>query len=401
MLKKYSIENFKSIKLKETILFEARPYKKRDFKLLNNELLPVIAIYGPNGGGKSAIVQSIGFLVNYLLFSNNMRFLNDFFNALHVFKNINKKDGATVWDIEIISDANIQYKYHLSININSKESIVIESLYYKEMSLKKSKEKLVFERTNNNIKCGETLKKININKELIFHNSVLTYINNNFNNELINDFWNSITKINVIDNLRNDPSSILNLNYNYNFDYNVLINEKKKFLKIFKELDINIVDILIKKDPIGNLMLGFKKRIDGKEVELPFEFESNGTKKIIQLLTFFVKSMRNNHIFVFDELDSQLHTKLLGYIIDMFNFQKDTNSQLIFTSHDIGTLDTDYFREDEIYFAALNEMNFTDTICLSEYGSEIRKGSSISNKYLNGELGYDPYIERAKEVYEK
>lgn len=72
-------------------------------------------------------------------------------------------------------------------------------------------------------------------------------------------------------------------------------------------------------------------------------------------MSYFFVGIKNGWIFVIDELDSRLHTKLLGYIIDLFHSKENRRSQIIFTSHDMNTLDSKYLRKDEVYFVALNE----------------------------------------------
>ncbi len=400
MIKAYSVENFKSIKLKETISFEASTYKNRDIKLINNNLLPTIVLYGPNGGGKSNLIESFYFLITYFKNNNNVQTINQIFNKLKVLKHINRQDDPITWDIEIISTNKNEYRYHFSLN--EKDGSINEYLYCKEYDANKNtREKLVFKRDANTVYGGSSLPKETKLSGFVAMNSFLFSAIAFHENELIIDFYKNLINIQVINNAFNHPILSPLKFHEYNFDKHLLIKEEKRFLSIFKDLDINIVGIFMQKNMLGQEILGFKKIINNKEVELPFESESEGTKKIIQLLTIFIKGMHNNELFVIDELDSRLHTKLLGYVIDMFNYQEKTCSQLLFTSHDMGTLSTDYFREDEIYFAALNESNFTDIICLSEFGSEIRTKSSISNKYLNGDLGYDPYIKRAKEKYGK
>ncbi len=59
MLYKYAVENFMSIKLEESISLKASPAKDHKEYVKDNGLLPVICMYGPNGGGKSALINSI------------------------------------------------------------------------------------------------------------------------------------------------------------------------------------------------------------------------------------------------------------------------------------------------------------------------------------------------------
>lgn len=89
-----------------------------------------------------------------------------------------------------------------------------------------------------------------------------------------------------------------------------------------------------------------------------------------------------NSIFIVDELDSHLHTKILRYLIRLFAHQKGTKSQLIYTSHDTPTLDKDLFRRDEIYFVELNESNFTDLVSLYDFGKSIKNNESYKKNNI-------------------
>ncbi len=81
----------------------------------------------------------------------------------------------------------------------------------------------------------------------------------------------------------------------------------------------------------------------------------------------------------------------------MFANKNNKGGQIIFSSHDLITMNSEYFRKDQIYFAALNECFFTNLVCLNDFGSAIREGNAFSKKYLEGELGYDPYIKMGME----
>jgi len=82
--------------------------------------------------------------------------------------------------------------------------------------------------------------------------------------------------------------------------------------------------------------------------------ESRGTKKIFGLLPFIAKSLLMGTTLVIDELDAKIHPVLLKHIIMMFNDMaiNKNGAQLIFTSHDLSTMNSDVFRRDEIWFVA-------------------------------------------------
>ena len=111
-------------------------------------------------------------------------------------------------------------------------------------------------------------------------------------------------------------------------------------------------------------------------------------------------SLLKGGILVVDELDAKLHPKLLEFIIQLFT-NKETNkkgAQLILTSHDVSTMNSDVFRRDEIWFCALNPDNVSMLYSLysfkKEDGTKTRKDESYGKRYLEGKYGADPYLRK-------
>ena len=103
-----------------------------------------------------------------------------------------------------------------------------------------------------------------------------------------------------------------------------------------------------------------------------------------------------------DELDAKLHPKMLERVISLYtNKQYNKNgSQLLFTSHDLSTMNNKVFRRDEIWFAAKDQSQNTMLYSLSdirdESGELIRTDASYSKQYLAGRYGADPYFEKMR-----
>jgi AAA15 family ATPase/GTPase len=132
-----------------------------------------------------------------------------------------------------------------------------------------------------------------------------------------------------------------------------------------------------------------------------FDEESNGTKKIFSVIPRLIRSLLKGKTFVADELDAKLHPKLLKYIIELFTDKQinTKNAQLIFTSHDLYTMDNDIFRRDEIWFAAKNAEQATSLYSLVEFkdkttGKSVRNDANFNKQYLEGRYGADPYLRK-------
>ncbi len=397
MLLKYSIENYKSIRNKETINFVAKPLTQHKKHLLKDNILPVIVLYGPNGGGKTAILESIKECVAIIIKEDN-----PFFPTSQMLQsNKNDKKELIKWEF-VFRDGNNR---ELIYNIHFSDKIRFEEFKMKDPLSTIKKEIVVF-RKDLNEKGDEVnylyeeLAKTNINLSILNSSkSLLYFFSTIFKNELVESLMKEFKKIEWIDNTFpiNKTLTPFNTTQFHIGDVKIIIENKEIILKIFKDLDININDIDIKEDPLnpGSVIVRLCK-VDLYENNywINYNNESNGTQKLIILLAKLIKGIHNKNIFIIDELDSGLHTRILKYLILMFtNNKKNPGAQLIFSSHDMPTLTSDIFRKDEIYFAAINDSRFTSIISLWDFGSDVREANNFSKTYLDGKLGYDPYVD--------
>lgn len=397
MLLKYSIENYKSIKNKETINFVAKPLKQHKKHLLKDNILPVIVLYGPNGGGKTAILESIKECIAIIIeksnpFSPTSQMLQN---------NKNDKKELTKWEFVFQDDSNRELIY----NIHFSDKIHFEEFKMKD-SFSTNKKEIVIFRKNLNEKGDkvnylyEELKKTNINLSILNSaKSLLYFFSTIFKNELVESLMKEFKKIEWIDNTFpiNKTLTPFNTPIFHIGDVKIILENKTTILKIFKDLDINIIDIDIKEDqlnPASVIVRLCKMDLYENNYWINYNYESNGTQKLIILLAKLIKGIHNKNIFIIDELDSGIHTRILKYLILMFTNNKDNQgAQLMFSSHDMPTLTSNIFRKDEIYFAAINESKFTSIISLWDFGSDVREANNFSKTYLDGKLGYDPYVD--------
>ena len=155
MLYKYSVENFMSIKLEESISLKASPLKKYNEYVKDNGLLPVISIYGPNGGGKSALISSVSYLIRFIGAGN----IPSLLESINILKNKTLQNEPTKWHIEFLNDEGELLIYDLWVN----NTISYESY---EIKNKKGKSTLIFSYENTGseqkFKFCEEIKKPNL-----------------------------------------------------------------------------------------------------------------------------------------------------------------------------------------------------------------------------------------------
>ena len=161
-------------------------------------------------------------------------------------------------------------------------------------------------------------------------------------------------------------------------------------------MDIDITGIRYQRDEGGLEIYLTHESSDGTELELGEE--SNGTRKLLNLVPPFLRALEGGCLVVSDELDAKLHPKLLKYLITLFTNRaiNKNGAQLVFTSHDMTTLNSSVFRRDEIWFAAKTPEGPSTLYSLSGIadvdGKRVRTQNSYDKRYLAGRYGADPYL---------
>lgn len=400
MLEQFTVKNYKSIKDEITLDLTATAiseHKDSIFNVDNENYLPLAAIYGPNGGGKSNVLEAIGkvwLIVNQ--YSKKGAFNNDVLKSINIdiepyaFLKNNKEEPT---EFELLFNTNeCEYKYILHILNNE---IVYEYLGYKRF--KGRKIFTLIDRDKDKYKLDSDFKDLKVPEGLSNSVSLLSLLGGiYFNNPKVKDVINWFNRKLIV----LDSDKILIEDSISTTDFSVF---NKILLKMFEEMDINIDDIKAEKTENGKYKYKTKHVIDGNENWLDLKDESSGTIKLFGILPMIAYGLSEGATLVIDELDSKLHPLLIGYIIDLFKDKKinKNGGQLIFTSHDLTTMDSKYFRRDEIWFVAKGKRQDSILYSLVEFkdenGKAIRKDASFSKQYIEGKYGADPYLKRIKE----
>lgn len=132
------------------------------------------------------------------------------------------------------------------------------------------------------------------------------------------------------------------------------------------------------------------------EANFDFEEESDGTKSLLGFaLPWFVFrsgkiGVMRNVLFV-DELDSSLHPKLVEALVER-HLQSELNNQLIFTTHDTHLMDTKLLRRDQIWTTERDETGATQLRSIHDF--EGREGEDLEKRYYEGRYRALPIVKR-------
>ena len=123
--------------------------------------------------------------------------------------------------------------------------------------------------------------------------------------------------------------------------------------------------------------------------------ESSGTQRVIDLLPAFDELTKATHpkVFVVDEIDRSLHPNLTRELVQAYLAAcgSEPRSQLLMTTHDALLLDQNLLRRDETWFIEKDETGASRLMALSDYRG-VRKDTDIQKRYLSGRFGGVPRL---------
>lgn len=392
MLCQFSFQNYKSYRSETTFDFQATSIPEFSDSLLTSDkgsaLLPVGVIYGPNGGGKSNLLLALSSLIGavvkpiYDLEKNRQNvIIQHRVNYAPFLFDEESRNQPTEFEIFFRQGRN-EYRYYLAL-LN--DEIFSESLYWRAIGGKKTG--TVFEREQSEIVLGSKFNKAGINRSVNPKMPYFSFLAINYDIPIITEVQNWF------------ESCIIRSYANPVVDRQVMISQDKKVReRIIQALNDMGIDMTGYRFDEEERQLYTQRTVNGKLYELPFDDESDGTKKLIAALPVILLALEEGRLVIIDELDAKLHPKLLRYVISLFKNRKlnTKGAQLLFTSHDMTTMRNTVFRRDEIWFAASDENHESEIYSLYEIRREdnerINNTAAYDKQYLEGRYGADPFL---------
>jgi AAA15 family ATPase/GTPase len=129
----------------------------------------------------------------------------------------------------------------------------------------------------------------------------------------------------------------------------------------------------------------------GKVVRLRMTEESDGTRRLLDLIPALHRLRTTAAVYVIDEIDRSLHPMLVREFLDSFLKSRDGGGrQIIATTHESNLLDQDLLRRDEIWFAEKDQSAATRLYSLADF--KVRNDLEIRKHYLQGRFGAVPFL---------
>ncbi|NOR44428.1 MAG: AAA family ATPase, partial [Candidatus Delongbacteria bacterium] len=148
----------------------------------------------------------------------------------------------------------------------------------------------------------------------------------------------------------------------------------------------------------------YHSKSGGGEEKFELKQESDGSLRVIDLLPAFLDlaMTKSKKVFIIDEVNRSLHTLLTKQLIEVYlcNCNKESRSQLLFTTHDLLLMDQDLLRRDEMWVAERDDLGMSSLRSFIEY-KEVRYDKDIRKSYLQGRLGGTPKITLKNSIINK
>ena len=399
MLCQFTVRNFKSIRDAVTFDMQATAISEHEDRIIKDKdeelYLPVSAVYGPNGGGKSNVLEALHSLVTKVLrplyaTSNNEEIAIKMKKLVIEPFAFDEETRNKPTEFELFFRTEMaEYRYELTVK---REIIEYERL--DRIKLDTGRKSALFERDEDEITLKGAFSRLKTSDELSDTLPLLSYLGITYSkNEVVQDVLDWFDE--EIDFLNyGNPMQELRMAISKSEDV------KRLMLQMIQEMDLDIVDFRVEEKENDRIEVFTKHVVDEYEAELNLFDESSGTKKLFGLLPFIAKSLLRGTTLVIDELDAKIHPVLLKYLIMTFsNMEKNKKgAQLIFTSHDLSTMNSEVFRRDEIWFVAKGNRQNSKLYSLVEFknkkGESVRKDAKFDKQYLEGKYGADPYLRK-------
>ena len=405
MIVNFSIQNFGSIKDKQTLSFEADAYKHLEDTYVvhtaGKRLLKLALIYGANASGKTTVLKALDFLrdlvVNPKEKKTDILYFDPFlFDAQTPLQ-------PTELSIEFAYEGGC---YHYEVAF-MRQAVILEALY------RDAPEKtLVYKRTTD---IEEQLTKISFGDKITLEKSAqqILELNTLWNNTVLGGFLKTNINFEELRRVTDWFGSYLKSIIAPGTRIDTLITNKIKIreidkidvIRVLKKADFNISDIVIKndsEDDISEVFDFFKGRmeyvkpptiqysINNTHYNLPMEKESEGTKRFYGFAGLLALLIKSSTIFPIDELESSLHPDLYTHFLLSF-LQNAKQSQVIATTHNRELLgDRDIFRDDVIWFTDKGKDCATELYSLADFDTATIK--NILNAYKIGKFSGVPRL---------
>lgn len=426
MLVSFSVQNWMSFQETTVLSMVASKEKQHGERVpavekYRTRILPLAVVYGGNASGKTNLFKALSFIKNLVVRGSHPSSAI----PVEVFLLDPKSSSEPArFALEILVDEKI-YAFSFAV---TRKAVLEEKL----VEVLAASEKVLYERTGSTIRFDKSLEKDqalhfvfrgtrdnqlfltnSISQKVEHFRNVYDWFENNLHlvapdsrfgrfERFLED--GSPTLCAMRDALAHVDTGITNLEFE-----SVRLDDLGLPKDFLADIDENLKEgdaaLLMLRDPIalsrhdGELLarklVTFHSNSQGESVKFGMENESDGSRRIIDLLPVFLDlCVENSHkVYVIDELDRSLHTLLTRHLLEGYlsSCAAGTRTQLLFTTHDVLLMDQDLLRRDEMWITERSEKGGSSLTSFSDF-KDVRYDKDIRKSYLQGRLGGIPRV---------
>lgn len=426
MLIEFKFGNYRSFRDEAILSMEATGLGRLKSSLISYNslnLLPAVAIYGKNGGGKSNVIRAFWLAVQFIKNAQRTQHEEAEIPVRPFLLNDYSKDTPTFFEFTYVLD-NVKYIYGFSA---TKEKVFSEYLYHAPKGQKatvfartnqeftfteeKAKRKLISEAvapnqlffsvacTMNDAACVSAMKWF---REYVFFSrdytdipkQLLSYSNDKNMLAAISDYAKAADlgiekmEFEFKDEEIDDLETVTDMPEN-------MKSALSAFMQTLKE-NSSSSEISLQKSEVKATSYHKGVNKDGEKVSFALELsdESDGTRKLMSIAPAIESVLIKGGLVLVDGLEKELHPMLVNYIVAKFQ-SKNANpnaAQIVFTTHNTELLNMELLRKDQLYFADKSRKDgASELYSISDFST--KTADNIRKGYLAGKYGATPDIE--------
>lgn len=166
---------------------------------------------------------------------------------------------------------------------------------------------------------------------------------------------------------------------------------------MFADLGVQGVEVVDESPGAGSggRRLRLLHDVGGDPRPLELGDESDGTLTWLGLIPELLTVLEQGGLIVVDELDSSLHPLISGNLVELFQDPSNNRhgAQIIFTTHDTSLLGR--MNRDEVWLTSKRRNGSTELTALSDFRStSARRSTNLERGYLQGRFGAVPIVDQ-------
>lgn len=417
MLLRFEVGNHRSIRSPVELSMVAVDKDRaaaRDVTGVSEPLLTVAAIYGPNGSGKTNLIDALTWLSFAVAVS--LRHWEDSF-PLSPFS-FSAEQEPTRFDLDVVIGG-VRYRYELEVE---ESRVVFEALY----SYPQKRSRTLFEREGDKLTFRRGSRFSGGGRELVTSTTLVLSVASRLTEEIdLVAKW--LRSIDFAGNSHamfppGEPRYMRSrfLRRSYPWDNRLidmfsepppsdLLDEedpskddprrrRQMALSMLKFADLGICDAEVTDETPaagpGDRRLRLLHDISGNPLPLELDDESDGTLAWLGLIPELISVLVQGGLIVVDELDASLHPVIAGKLVEFFQDPSTNpgNGQIIFSTHDTSLLT--HLNRDEVWLTEKGPDGSTELIPLSDFrGTRVRPSTNLERGYLQGRFGGVPLVD--------